>query len=132
MIEATTGCSADLLVVQDDDFTRLMRRNASFSLNTAFSFNFTAAELDVSPGVHKFAVYAVDSDGNVGGPANLTATISHTPTPSFSPSPHATQTPAPPNVAIAVHLTPWSFDNSGVDVNVTVIRTAYSGYVALL
>jgi hypothetical protein len=137
-LTGTIGGRADLYLVIDDDYTDIAPFGVSATINAPFTFNFTAEQFGVSPGSHKFAFYAVDSDGNVAPPLVVagtvlapTATATRSPQPSFSPSPYPTQTAAPPRPITCV-LAPWSFNIYGYDEYGMEIWTTWTGYSALL
>jgi hypothetical protein len=97
----STGPVAILLII-DDDIEFYVVIGTEFRAANEVNFSFSATELDVSPGRHDFAFYAIDDDGNIAEPVVFgptivgpTATQSRTPTASPSLSTAATQTPAP-------------------------------------
>jgi hypothetical protein len=132
----TTAGFARIIVIVDDDCSRIQWIEGSFQIGAPVSFNFSVADLFVCEAAHNPTFSVVDSDGEVAPPIILNVTVipptrtaSASPRPSSSPTRFMTQTPALSNVSLSVWLAHDSFDIYGND---RLIGTSYRSFSALL
>jgi hypothetical protein len=140
-----------LVMVVDADAFKMIELFSGLRVGDPFQFIFRPVDYEVSPGLHQFSFYAVDSGGTVSRPQSFATIIiapskSRSPSPvatasrSISQSPPATLTPLPaptmPRASplpVVVDCTTWDtyFDIYGDDHG-TQIRTSFSGWAVRL
>jgi hypothetical protein len=72
---APTSDAVRLFLVIDRDLTSLTELGGSYSIGSSFTLSLIPANYSLLTGIHEFAIYAIDADGDVSAPQSATLTV---------------------------------------------------------
>jgi hypothetical protein len=126
-----------LLIVIDDDTSRIFRTSTAYPVVNIFVFEFRPSDYSIGEGLHNISFYAVNWEGSISDPQILhLAVIAPTPSPSSSVHPNPTRSPQPtptrgPAIPIIVDAGNPSFSIVGF-VGTSRLATSVSNYSAVI